>query len=133
MVQESLNRWYRPLLHFFGPSDRNSQHSEKLMKWKVKLASNDDMRNQFLDQYVPKIYELGLTLPDPNLKKNEDGIWEFSDPDWDEFKRVINGGGPCNKERIEVRRYAELAHRWVREALLNPKEKYVSHQNLYVF
>ena len=125
MVQESLNRWYRPLLHFFGPSDRNSQHSEKLMKWKVKLASNDDMRNQFLDQYVPKIYELGLTLPDPNLKKNEDGIWEFSDPDWDEFKRVINGGGPCNKERIEVRRYAELAHRWVREALLNPKEKYV--------
>ena len=125
MVQESLNRWYRPLLHFFGPSDRNSQHSEKLMKWKVKLASNDDMRNQFLDQYVPKIYELGLTLPDPNLKKNEDGIWEFSDPDWDEFKRVINGGGPCNKERLEVRRYAELAHRWVREALLNPKEKYV--------
>ena len=125
MVQESLNRWYRPLLHFFGPSDRNSQHSEKLMKWKVKLASNDDMRNQFLDQYVPKIYELGLTLPDPNLKKNEDGIWEFSDPDWDEFKRVINGGGPCNKERLEVRRYAELAHRWVREALLNPTEKYV--------
>ena len=124
MVQESLNRWYRPLLHFFGPSDRNSQHSEKLMKWKVKLASNDDMRNQFLDQYVPKIYELGLTLPDPNLKKNDDGIWEFSDPDWDEFKRVINGDGPCNKERIEVRRYAELAHRWVREALTDPKEKY---------
>jgi ring-1,2-phenylacetyl-CoA epoxidase subunit PaaA len=125
MVQESLNRWYRPLLHFFGPSDRASQHSGKLMKWKVKLASNDDMRNQFLDQYIPKIYELGLTLPDPNLKKNDDGIWEFSDPDWDEFKRVINGDGPCNKERIEVRRYAELAHRWVREALTNPKEKYV--------
>jgi ring-1,2-phenylacetyl-CoA epoxidase subunit PaaA len=125
MLQESLNRWYRPLLHFFGPSDRHSQHSEKLMKWKVKLASNDDMRNQFLDQYVPKIYELGLTLPDPNLKKNEEGIWEFSDPDWDEFKRVTSGDGPCNKERLEVRRYAELAHRWVREALLNPKEKYV--------
>ena len=124
MLQEALNRWYRPLLHFFGPSDRDSQHSEKLMKWRVKLASNDDMRNQFLDQYVPKIYELGLTLPDPNLKKNEQGIWEFSDPDWDEFKRVINGDGPCNKERLEVRRYAELAHRWVREALLNPKEKY---------
>jgi ring-1,2-phenylacetyl-CoA epoxidase subunit PaaA len=125
MVQEALDRWYRPLLHFFGPSDRHSQHSEKLMKWRVKLASNDDMRNQFLDQYIPKIYELGLTLPDAGLKKNADGIWEFSDPDWDEFKRVINGGGPCNQERIEVRRYAELAHRWVREALLNPKEKYV--------
>ncbi|MCW3125947.1 MAG: 1,2-phenylacetyl-CoA epoxidase subunit [Bacteroidetes bacterium] len=124
MLQEALNRWYRPLLHFFGPSDRDSQHSEKLMKWRVKLASNDDMRNQFLDQYVPKIYELGLTLPDPELKKGDDGIWVFGDPDWDEFKRVINGDGPCNKERIEVRRYSELAHRWVREALLNPNEKY---------
>jgi ring-1,2-phenylacetyl-CoA epoxidase subunit PaaA len=126
MLQEALNRWYRPLLHFFGPSDRDSQHSEKLMKWKIKLASNDDMRNQFLDQYVPKIYELGLTLPDPELKRGEDGIWVFGDPDWDEFKRVIGGDGPCNKERLEVRRYAELAHRWVREALMNPKEKYAT-------
>lgn len=126
MLQEALNRWYRPLLHFFGPSDRDSQHSEKLMKWKIKLASNDDMRNQFLDQYVPKIYELGLTLPDPELKRGDDGIWVFGDPDWDEFKRVIGGDGPCNKERLEVRRYAELAHRWVREALLNPKEKYAT-------
>lgn len=126
MLQEALNRWYRPLLHFFGPSDRDSQHSEKLMKWKVKLASNDDMRNQFLDQYVPKIYELGLTLPDPELRRGEDGIWVFGDPDWDEFKRVISGDGPCNAERLEVRRYAELAHRWVREALMNPKERYVT-------
>lgn len=126
MLQEALNRWYRPLLHFFGPSDRDSQHSEKLMKWKVKLASNDDMRNQFLDQYVPKIYELGLTLPDPELRRGDDGIWVFGDPDWDEFKRVISGDGPCNAERLEVRRYAELAHRWVREALINPKERYVT-------
>ncbi|MFN8287170.1 MAG: 1,2-phenylacetyl-CoA epoxidase subunit PaaA [Chitinophagales bacterium] len=124
ILQDAINRWYRPLLHFFGPPDKASQHSEKLMKWKVKLASNDDMRNQFLDQYVPKILELGLTFPDPNLRKNADGIWEFSDPDWEEFKRVINGDGPCNKERLEVRRYAEEAGRWVRQALLNPKEKY---------
>lgn len=124
MVQAAINRWYRPLLHFFGPTDKQSAHSEKLMKWKVKLASNDDMRNQFLDQYVPKILELGLTFPDPNLRKNADGIWEFSDPDWEEFKRVINGDGPCNKERLAVRRYAEMAGRWVREALMNPSDKY---------
>lgn len=124
MLQGAINRWYRPLLHFFGPPDKMSAHSEKLMKWKVKLASNDDMRNQFLDQYVPKILELGLTFPDPNLKKNNDGIWEFSDPDWEDFKRVINGGGPCNAERIAVRRYVEMAGRWVREALMNPEEKY---------
>lgn len=124
ILQDAINRWYRPLLHFFGPPDKASQHSEKLMKWKVKLASNDDMRNQFLDQYVPKILELGLTFPDPNLRKNADGIWEFSDPDWEEFKRVINGDGPCNKERLAVRRYAEEAGRWVRQALMNPTEKY---------
>lgn len=125
-LQEALNRWYRPLLHFFGPSDKASQHTEKLMRWKVKLASNDDMRNQYLDQYVPKIWELGLTLPDPNLHKNKDGVWEFSDPDWDEFKRVINGDGPCNQERLAVRRYAEEAGRWVRNALMNKEAKYVT-------
>jgi ring-1,2-phenylacetyl-CoA epoxidase subunit PaaA len=124
ILQDAINRWYRPLLHFFGPPDKMSAHSEKLMKWKVKLASNDDMRNQFLDQYVPKILELGLTFPDPSLRKNNDGIWEFSDPDWNEFKRVINGEGPCNAERLEVRRYAEEAGRWVRQALMNPSEKY---------
>ncbi|MBS1614018.1 MAG: 1,2-phenylacetyl-CoA epoxidase subunit A [Bacteroidetes bacterium] len=126
MLQDALNRWYRPLLHFFGPSDKTSVHSEKLMKWKVKLASNDDMRNQFLDQYVPKILELGLTFPDPNLHKNDDGVWEFSDPNWDEFYEVIKGNGPCNAERIAVRKYAEEAGRWVRQALLNPSDKYVT-------
>jgi ring-1,2-phenylacetyl-CoA epoxidase subunit PaaA len=125
ILQDAINRWYRPLLHFFGPPDKQSAHSEKLMKWKVKLASNDDMRNQFLDQYVPKIWELDITFPDPNLKKNDDGIWEFSDPDWNEFKRVINGDGPCNAERIAVRKFAEEAGRWVRQALMNPSEKYV--------
>lgn len=124
MLQAAINRWYRPLLHFFGPTDKQSAHSEKLMKWKVKLASNDDMRNQFLDMYVPKILELGITFPDPNLRKNADGVWEFSDPDWEEFKRVISGDGPCNAERIAVRKYAEEAGRWVRQSLLNPTEKY---------
>ena len=88
------------------------------MKWKVKLASNDDMRNQFLDQYVPKIYELGLTLPDDKLGKNkETGVWEFSDPDWQEFFKVVNGDGPCNKERLEVRKWVETNGAWVRNAL----------------
>jgi ring-1,2-phenylacetyl-CoA epoxidase subunit PaaA len=123
MLQDALNRWYIPILHFFGPPDKASVHGDKLMKWKLKMASNDDMRNQFLDSYVPKILELGMTLPDPNLKKNSDGVWEFSDPDWELFKRVINGDGPCNKERIEVRKYAEETHRWVRKALMGKGEK----------
>ena len=125
MVQGALNRWWRPLIHFFGPPDKTSVHSEKLMKWKIKMASNDEMRNQFLDQYVPKIRELGLEIPDPDLAKNEEtGVWSFSDPNWDEFFEVINGNGPCNAERLAVRRYAEEQGKWVRKALAIPVKDY---------
>ncbi len=127
MVQEALHRWWPPLMHFFGPPDKVSVHTEKLMKWKVKMASNDDMRQQFLDMYVPKIWDLGLTLPDPLLSKNEEtGKWTYTEPDWEEFKRVINGDGPCNKERLAVRRMAEEKGRWVRKALANTDAKYVA-------
>ncbi len=126
MVQEALNRWWKPLMHFHGPPDDVSVHSEKLMRWKVKMASNEDMRQQFIDMYVPKLWELGLTLPDKELKKNEvTGKWEYGDPDWAEFFEVIKGNGPCNAERIAVRRHAEENGRWVREALKKKNEEYV--------
>lgn len=127
MVQEALNRWWAPIMHFFGPSDKISIHTKTLMKWKVKMASNDEMRQTFLNMYVNKILDLGLVIPDPNLKKNkETGLWEYTEPDWEEFKRVINGDGPCNKERIAVRRQAEEKGRWVRTALLSKDSVYVS-------
>jgi len=127
MVQEALNRWWMPIMHFHGPPDKASQHTEKLVKWKVKMATNDEMRQMFLDQYVPKIWELELTVPDPNLRKNEEtGKWEFTEPDWAEFKRVINGDGPCNRERLAVRRMAEEQGRWVREALKRHSRPYVA-------
>jgi ring-1,2-phenylacetyl-CoA epoxidase subunit PaaA len=126
MVQEALTRWWPPIMHFFGPSDKISSHTEILMRWKVKMASNDDMRQQFLNMYVPKIWDLGLVLPDENLKKNEaTGQWEYTEPDWEEFKRVINGGGPCNAERLAVRRYAEENAKWIKRALLQKDAKYV--------
>lgn len=126
MFQDALNRWWPPMMHFFGPSDKISAHTETLMRWKVKMATNDDIRNQFLDMYVPKIWELGFTIPDPALRKNEaTGKWEYTEPDWEEFKRVINGDGPCNKERLAVRRIAEERGRWVREALRAKDAQYV--------
>jgi len=125
MVQDALNRWWPPIMHFFGPSDKISVHTQILMKWKVKMASNDDMRQKFLDEYVPKIWDLGLTVPDSNLRKNEEtGKWEYTEPDWEEFKRVINGDGPCNKERLAVRRWAEEKGAWVRRALLKEDLRY---------
>jgi ring-1,2-phenylacetyl-CoA epoxidase subunit PaaA len=125
LVQDALNRWWTPIMHFHGPPDKISAHTEILMKWKVKMASNDDMRQQFLNEYVPKIWDLGLTIPDPKLKKNaETGKWDYTEPDWEEFKRVINGGGPCNKERLQVRRWAEERGAWVRRALKKAEAKY---------
>jgi ring-1,2-phenylacetyl-CoA epoxidase subunit PaaA len=127
MVQEALTRWWPPIMHFFGPPDRISVHTETLMKWKVKMMSNDAMRQQYLDMYVPKIWDLGLVLPDPNLKKNtETGLWEYTEPDWEEFKRVINGDGPLNAERLAVRRMAEEKGRWVRRAILGEEAEYVT-------
>lgn len=127
MMQQAINRWWTPMMHFFGPPDKLSVHTEILMKWKVKMASNDDCRQQFLDMYVPKIWDLGLTVPDPLLRKNEEtGKWEYTEPDWEEFKRVINGDGPCNKERIDVRRTAEERGRWVRNALKRAENVYTT-------
>ncbi|MCB0737032.1 MAG: 1,2-phenylacetyl-CoA epoxidase subunit A [Bacteroidetes bacterium] len=126
-LQEALNRWWRPIIHFFGPSDKQSVHSDKLMKWKVKMASNDDMRNQYLDMYVPRIRELDLTIPDPELRKDPDtGRWVFGDPNWDEFYEVIKGNGPCNEERLAVRRWAEENGTWVRQALQPKSGKYIT-------
>ncbi len=125
MLQDALNRWYKPIIHFFGPPDQESVHSKQLMRWKVKLASNDTMRNQFLDAYVPRVWELGLTFPDPELGKDpKTGCWHYSDPDWDEFYRVINGQGPCNAERLAARRLAEEQGRWVRQAIMNPSQTF---------
>jgi ring-1,2-phenylacetyl-CoA epoxidase subunit PaaA len=127
MVQDALNRWWQPIMHFFGPSDKMSQHTETLMRWKVKMASNDDMRQQFLNMYVPKIREVGITIPDPNLHKNpETNMWEFTEPDWNEFYEVIKGNGPCNAERLAVRRAAEENGAWVRAALRKADQHYVT-------
>jgi len=127
MVQEALNRWWEPIMHFFGPPDKASQHSEILMRWKVKMGSNDSMRQTFLNMYVPKIWDLGLTLPDTELRKNEEtGQWEYTEPNWETFKQVINGNGPCNKERLAVRRMAEENGRWVRKALMNKDAVYAT-------
>jgi ring-1,2-phenylacetyl-CoA epoxidase subunit PaaA len=125
MIQQALNRWWPPIMTFFGPPDKMSAHTQTLMRWKVKMATNDECRQQFLDMYVPKVWELGLTLPDPLLRKNQDGVWEYTEPDWQEFKRVINGDGPCNRERLAVRRLAEEKGAWVRQALRQAQEAYV--------
>jgi ring-1,2-phenylacetyl-CoA epoxidase subunit PaaA len=118
MLQGAVDRWWQPIMHFFGPRDQASPHLETMMRWRIKVKTNDELRQQFLRQFVPLITDYGLRLPDPNLKWNEtDQRYDYSEPDWEEFKRVISGHGPCNEERMAARRQAHEDGAWVREAL----------------
>lgn len=117
MAQDALNRWWWPALMMFGPSDDNSPNSALSMKWKIKRKSNDELRQEFIDKTVPQAEYLGLTIPDPHLKWNEErGHYDFGPIDWEEFYNVISGNGPCNKQRLDARRKAHEDGRWVREA-----------------
>ena len=117
MAQESLNRWWWPALMMFGPSDRDSQHSDQNMAWKIKRFSNDDLRQKFIDATVPQGQYLGLSFPDPDLTFNDEtGHWQHGTIDWSEFTRVVKGDGPCNRERLKARVKAHQEGAWVREA-----------------
>ena len=117
MAQDALDRWWWPALMMFGPPDTDSQHSETSMQWKIKRFSNDGLRQKFLDATVPQSQYLGLEIPDPQLKFNdESGHWEHGPIDWAEFKRVLAGNGPCNVQRMNHRRRTHEDGAWVREA-----------------
>ena len=124
MAQDAVNRWWWPSLMMFGPSDAASRHSAQSMQWKVKRNSNDELRQKFVDQSVPQAEYLGITLPDPELKWNEQrGHYDFGEINWDEFFQVIAGNGPCNHERMSARVKAHEDGAWVREAALAYADK----------
>lgn len=117
MVQDAVNRWWWPTLMMFGPHDSNSPNSEELINWKVKTKTNDELRQSFIDRTVEEARAVGLSLPDPDLKWNEErGHWDHGPIDFDELYRVVNGNGPMNKHRLATRRQAQENGRWVREA-----------------
>ena len=119
MVQDSLNRWWWPSLMMFGPKDADSPNSKELLLWKVKRKSNDELRQRFVNLTIPQAHSIGLTIPDTDLKLDEaSGDWQFGEINWDEFYRVINGFGPCNRERLQARRDAHESGQWVRDAAL---------------
>ena len=119
MAQEALNRWWWPVVMMFGPSDSESIHSAQATVWGIKRISNDELRQRFIDATVPQAALLGLTIPDPDLKWNaERGHHDHGPIDWSEFRRVLNGDGPCNRERLAARKKAHENGAWVREAAM---------------
>jgi len=118
MAQDALNRVWWPSLMMFGPHDAESAHSSQSMAWKIKRMSNDDLRQKFIDQTVPQIEVLGLEMPDAEIKWNEErGHFDSGEINWQEFKEVVNGSGPCNYQRIKHHKAAHQEGEWVREAV----------------
>ncbi len=117
MAQDAVNRFWWPALMMFGPSDDHSPNSAQSMAWKIKRFSNDELRQKFVDNTVPQVLQIGLEVPDSDLRFNEEtGHYEFGEINWDEFYAVLKGQGPCNYERIEARRKAWEGGKWVRDA-----------------
>jgi len=117
MAQDAVNRWWWPSLMMFGPPDDESSHSAQSMAWNIKRFSNDDLRQRFVDMTVPQAEVLGLTLPDPDIRWNDErGHYDFGEIDWTEFHEVLKGNGPCNKARVENRVKAHEDGAWVRES-----------------
>jgi len=124
MAQDALNRWWWPALMMFGPSDAESVNSAQSMQWRIKLFSNDELRQRMVDQTIPQIEYLGLTVPDPDLKWNEErGRYDFGEINWVEFHNVLRGNGPCNRERLATRKKAYDDGAWFRDALVAHADK----------
>lgn len=134
LCQDAFDRWWYPSLMFFGPPDKPNCESLPPMRWRMKMVRNDELRQRFVDRFAPAALDLGLTIhvvekddagmvtakkPDENLKLDEaTGNWSFTEPDWDEFFKVIRGHGPCNRQRLALRRMSYEQGRWVRAAVL---------------
>ncbi|HEY4875822.1 MAG TPA: 1,2-phenylacetyl-CoA epoxidase subunit PaaA [Puia sp.] len=117
MAQDAINRWWWPSIMMFGPNDDASPHSAQSIAWKIKRFSNDELRQKFIDMCADQIKILGLTLPDEKLKWNKERKhYDFGEINWEEFWNVVNGNGPCNKERLAARIKAHEDGAWVREA-----------------
>ena len=124
MAQDALDRWWWPSLMMFGPPDGDSVHSAQSQAWKIKLFTNDELRQKMVDQTVPQAEHLGLVVPDPAVKWNaERGHYDYGDIDWEEFYNVVKGNGPCNRERLEVRNKAWTDGEWFRDALVGHADK----------
>ena len=130
MCQDAINRWWWPSVMMFGPNDEASPHTAQSMKWKIKRFSNDELRQKFVDVCAEQVKILGMDLPDAELKWDEQkGHYDFGEIDWNEFWNVVNGNGPCNKERLEARVKAHEEGAWVREAAMAYAEKRKARSN----
>jgi ring-1,2-phenylacetyl-CoA epoxidase subunit PaaA len=134
MAQDAFDRWWAPCLMFFGPPDKESVKTTPFMRWRIKTATNDELRQRFVDRFAPAALDLGLKIhvtvkdhdgfvkemrEDTEIRRDEaTGHWRFTQPDWNEFYRVVKGNGPLNQKRVGLRRFSYEQGQWVRRAIL---------------
>lgn len=124
MAQDAMNRWWWPSLMMFGPHDSDSPHSGDAFRWKIKRHSNDELRQKFIDKTIPQAHLIGLTIPDKDMKWNEEKqSYDIGPINWDEFHQVISGNGPCNKQRMAHHIKFHNEGEWVRKAAAAYAEK----------
>jgi ring-1,2-phenylacetyl-CoA epoxidase subunit PaaA len=129
MCQDAIDRWWWPSVMMFGPNDDASPNSAQSMQWKIKRFSNDELRQRFIDVCAEQVKLLGMRLPDEQLSWNaERQQYDFGPINWEEFWNVINGNGPCNRERLTARVQAHADGAWVREAALAYARKNAARQ-----
>jgi ring-1,2-phenylacetyl-CoA epoxidase subunit PaaA len=117
MIQEALDRWWGPLMQMHGP--RSDRAKDRDIRWRIKAKTSEELRQEFLSIYVPRVWELGLTLPDPELRLDEaTGVWRYTEPDWDELRTVVTNHGPMSEQRLEFRRLNRAETAWVRDTIL---------------
>jgi len=120
MIQEALDRWWGPLMQMHGP--RSDRAKDRDIFWRIKAKTSEELRQEFLSIYVPRVRELGLSLPDPELRHDEaEDVWRYTEPDWDELRTVVTNHGPKSQERLDFRRTNWDATRWVRDTILDPR------------
>ncbi|WP_170099497.1 1,2-phenylacetyl-CoA epoxidase subunit PaaA [Kyrpidia spormannii] len=124
MLQDALNRWWESLMFFFGPPLMSSA-AQKMMDYRIRTKTNEQLRQKFLTRYVPRIRALGLEIPDPALRYDEEKkVWSYTQPDWEKFYHIVkNNAGPKSQERLALRKQAHEGQRWVREAMSRTREK----------
>ncbi len=125
MFQDAVNRWWEPIMQFFGPPSKPER--DVLLYWRLKTRTNEQLRQRFFDLYVPKLWDFGISVPDPALAYAEAaGEWTWTQPNWDTFWQVVKGNGPMTETRLAWRRWMHEAHGWVREAMAEPPARSVA-------
>src|SRR5699024_8474143 len=95
-----------------------SSKQDIMIKYRIRKSTNEELRQAFLSKYMPRVFSLGLTVPDETCHYDEEKEeWIYQQPDWEEFKKIIRNQGPRSKERLRLREIAYENNRWVRRAL----------------